>query len=207
MQFGLVISVILHAAILGWALITIQSQRELAHVRARPIITDLVTESELTKLRQGARTAKQLEAMAKEAPRPTSPRRKRPSPSLSPLRRRLRRRPSRPRPRPIRSPRSLLRPSLRHRRLRRPPAEEQKKIEDAQGVRSSALPRRSSRSKDCARPRRNARPRNSKRRAAQGRGAAQGRRTAQGRRAAPRRGAAAGRGEEARWTSSASRPS
>ena len=69
MQFGLVISVILHAAILGWALITIQSQRELRMSEPDPIITDLVTESELTKLRQGARTAKQLETVAKESPK------------------------------------------------------------------------------------------------------------------------------------------
>ena len=69
MQLGLVISVILHAAILGWALITIQSQRELRMPEPDPIITDLVTEGELTKLRQGARTAKQLEAVAKESPK------------------------------------------------------------------------------------------------------------------------------------------
>jgi colicin import membrane protein len=68
-QFGLVISVILHAAMLGWALITIQSQRELRMSEPDPIITDLVTESELTKLRQGARSAKQLETMAKESPK------------------------------------------------------------------------------------------------------------------------------------------
>jgi colicin import membrane protein len=69
LQFGLVISVIFHAAILGWALITIQSQRELRMPEPDPIITDLVTEGELTKLRQGVRTAKQLEAMAKESPK------------------------------------------------------------------------------------------------------------------------------------------
>lgn len=69
MQFGLVISVIFHAAILGWALITIQSQRELRMPEPDPIITDLVTEGELTKLRQGVRTAKQLEAAAKESPK------------------------------------------------------------------------------------------------------------------------------------------
>ena len=57
MQFGLVISVILHAAMLGWALITIQSQRELRMSEPDPIITDLVTESELTKLRQGGNVA------------------------------------------------------------------------------------------------------------------------------------------------------
>jgi len=69
LQFGLVISVIFHAAILGWALITIQSQRELRMPEPDPIITDLVTEGELTKLRQGVRTAKQLEAVAKESPK------------------------------------------------------------------------------------------------------------------------------------------
>jgi len=69
LQFGLVISVIFHAAILGWALITIQSQRELRMPEPDPIITELVTEGELTKLRQGVRTAKQLEAVAKESPK------------------------------------------------------------------------------------------------------------------------------------------
>lgn len=69
MQFGLIISVILHAALLAWALITIQSQRDLGMAEPDPIITDLVSESELTKLKQGARSAKQLEAMAKESPK------------------------------------------------------------------------------------------------------------------------------------------
>ncbi|MBX9590173.1 MAG: cell envelope integrity protein TolA [Hyphomonadaceae bacterium] len=69
MQFGLVISVILHAAILGWALITIQAQRELGMAEPEPIITELISESELTKLKKGVRSAKQLEAMAKETPK------------------------------------------------------------------------------------------------------------------------------------------
>ena len=69
MQFGLVISVIVHAAILGWAFITIHSQRELRVPEPDPIITGLVSESELTKLKQGVRTAKQLEAVAKESPK------------------------------------------------------------------------------------------------------------------------------------------
>ncbi len=62
MHFGLFISIVMHAAILGWAFITIQSQRELRVPEPEPIVTGLVTEGELTKLRQGARTAKQLEA-------------------------------------------------------------------------------------------------------------------------------------------------
>lgn len=69
MQFGLVISVLVHAAILGWALITIHSQRELGVPELEPIAVDMMDPSELTKLKQGSRTAKQLEAMAKEAPK------------------------------------------------------------------------------------------------------------------------------------------
>ena len=69
MQLGLVISVSLHVAILAWALFTIQSQRELLAPEPDPIVTDLISESELTKLKKGMRTAKQLEAEAKDSPK------------------------------------------------------------------------------------------------------------------------------------------
>ncbi len=69
MRGGLVTSVMLHAAILGWALFTIQAQRELRVAEPEPIAVDLVNASELTRLRQGARTAKQMEAEAKETPK------------------------------------------------------------------------------------------------------------------------------------------
>jgi colicin import membrane protein len=77
---GLATSVVLHAAMLGWALITIPSQRELRMAEPEPIAVDLVNASELTRLRQGVRTAKQMEAQPKEskaepakkeAPKPT----------------------------------------------------------------------------------------------------------------------------------------
>jgi colicin import membrane protein len=77
---GLVTSVLLHAAILGWALFTIQAQRELRVAEPEAIAVDLVSASDHTKLRQGARNAKQLEAQQpketkaepakKEAPKP-----------------------------------------------------------------------------------------------------------------------------------------
>lgn len=66
MRGSLVCSVVLHAGLLGWALFTIQTQRELRVPEPEPIAVDLVTQSELTKLRQGARAAKQLEAEAKQ---------------------------------------------------------------------------------------------------------------------------------------------
>ena len=62
MRSGLATSVVLHAAILAWALFTIQAQRELRMAEPEPIAVDLVNASDLTRLRQGARDAKQHEA-------------------------------------------------------------------------------------------------------------------------------------------------
>ena len=69
MRGGLATSVVLHAAILAWALFTIQAQREMRLPDPEPIAVDLVNSSELTRLRQGARNAKQLEAQPKESPK------------------------------------------------------------------------------------------------------------------------------------------
>ncbi len=70
MQFGLIVSVVLHAALLGWAFITIHTQRDMRALEPEPIVTAIISESDLTRLKQGVRTAKQLEAMAKEMPKP-----------------------------------------------------------------------------------------------------------------------------------------
>jgi colicin import membrane protein len=76
---GLISSVVLHAAILGWALVTIQSQPALPMPEPEAITIDLVPEADVTKLKKGVRTAKQLDAEAKtnksdlakkEAPKP-----------------------------------------------------------------------------------------------------------------------------------------
>jgi colicin import membrane protein len=78
---GLATSVVLHAAILAWALFTIQAQRELRMPEAEPIAVDLVSPSELTRLRQGARDAKQLEAQPKEAPKAEPSKKEAPKPT------------------------------------------------------------------------------------------------------------------------------
>jgi colicin import membrane protein len=78
---GLATSVVLHAAILAWALFTIQAQRELRLPDPEPIAVDLVNISELTRLRQGARNAKQLEAQAKEAPKAEPAKKEAPKPT------------------------------------------------------------------------------------------------------------------------------
>jgi colicin import membrane protein len=78
---GLVTSVMLHAAILGWALFTIQSRPELRVAEPEPIAVDLVNASELTRLRQGVRTAKQMEAEAKETPKAEPAKKEAPKPT------------------------------------------------------------------------------------------------------------------------------
>src|SRR5882724_11480012 len=78
---GLATSVVLHAALLAWALFTIQAQRDLRMPDPEPIAVDIVNASELTRLRQGARNAKQLEAQAKEAPKAEPAKKEAPKPT------------------------------------------------------------------------------------------------------------------------------
>jgi colicin import membrane protein len=69
-QFGLVISVLFHLAILGGALFSIQSSRqELRLSETEPVAVGMITPGDVTKVRQGVRTAKLLAAAeAKESP-------------------------------------------------------------------------------------------------------------------------------------------
>jgi colicin import membrane protein len=69
-HFGLIISLGLHTALLGWAVLNIQMLAPLRVAEPEPIAVDFVALSEITKLRQGLRTAKQLQAQPKESPRP-----------------------------------------------------------------------------------------------------------------------------------------
>jgi colicin import membrane protein len=69
-HFGLIISLGLHTALLGWAVLNIQMLAPLRVAEPEPIAVDFVAPGEITKLRQGSRTAKQLQAQPKESPRP-----------------------------------------------------------------------------------------------------------------------------------------
>jgi colicin import membrane protein len=80
-QFGLIISLCLHAALLGWAVLNIQTLAPLSVAEPEPVAIDLVTPGEVTKLRMGSRTAKQLQAQPKESPRPDVAKKEAPKPS------------------------------------------------------------------------------------------------------------------------------
>lgn len=70
MRLGLFASVLMHTALLFWALVGFSAARlpEPKVLEAEPIAVETITASELTKLRQGTRTAKLDDAQPKEAP-------------------------------------------------------------------------------------------------------------------------------------------
>ena len=81
MQFGLIISLCLHAALLGWAVLNIQTLAPLSVAEPEPVAIDLVPPSEVTKLRLGLRNAKQLRAQPKENPKPDVAKKEAPKPT------------------------------------------------------------------------------------------------------------------------------
>ncbi|MBO0766056.1 MAG: hypothetical protein J2P50_15915, partial [Hyphomicrobiaceae bacterium] len=69
MQVALAISVLLHLAILGGALFSLHARQELRVAEPDPVAVGMISPGEATKVRQGVRTAKLLEAEAKESPK------------------------------------------------------------------------------------------------------------------------------------------
>ena len=86
MYVGLLVSVLMHAALLAWTVVSIQSTPELKAPSIEPVAVDLVTPSELTKLTKGSRDAKLKEARPKESPQadPTPKEGPRPRPIAAP---------------------------------------------------------------------------------------------------------------------------
>lgn len=69
MYLGLAVSLLLHAGLLAWALVTIQTARDLTSPSYEPVAVDFISPSELTKMRAGNRNSKLKEAVAKESPK------------------------------------------------------------------------------------------------------------------------------------------
>ncbi|MEZ5851422.1 MAG: cell envelope integrity protein TolA [Hyphomicrobiaceae bacterium] len=86
MRVGLVISALLHAALLAWALVTIAETHEMKLPQPDPIIAEVVSADELNRMRQGSRDAKLDVAKPKEVPKPDEAKKeiKRPRPTPPP---------------------------------------------------------------------------------------------------------------------------
>jgi colicin import membrane protein len=65
--FGLLVSVMLHASLLGWTVVSIQSTPELRVPVIEPIAVDMISPSELTRITKGSRSATLKEARANES--------------------------------------------------------------------------------------------------------------------------------------------
>lgn len=85
MSFGLVVSVVLHAALLGFALISIgQTAPREPKDPVEPIVADVISASELNRMRKGVREAKLDEAQAKDVPKPDEAVKETPKPRPTP---------------------------------------------------------------------------------------------------------------------------
>lgn len=69
MPFGLLISLLMHCALLGWALFSMHSAPPLTP-DTPAISADIITPSEFLRLKQGSEDSKKLETQAKEEPKP-----------------------------------------------------------------------------------------------------------------------------------------
>lgn len=69
MRAGLITSVLAHSALLASVLFTIHTHQPPRIPEPEPLAVDLVTPGDVTRLKQGSRTAKQLEAQAKPTPK------------------------------------------------------------------------------------------------------------------------------------------
>ena len=70
MRLGLFTSTVMHSALLAWALVSFAEPRKLEIPPPEPVAADVVTESELTSLRQGSRDAKVDDAKQKDVDKP-----------------------------------------------------------------------------------------------------------------------------------------
>ena len=85
MYVGLLVSVLLHATLLGWTVISIQSTPELRASTPEPVAVDLISPSDLTRITKGSRQATLKEARPKESPQadPTPKESPRPRPQAA----------------------------------------------------------------------------------------------------------------------------
>ena len=80
MRLGFAISVVLHSALLAWALVSFAEPREFKVPEPEPVSADVITESDLVKIRQGSRTATLDNAMQKDVSKPDEAQKDTPKP-------------------------------------------------------------------------------------------------------------------------------
>ncbi|HET6390056.1 cell envelope integrity protein TolA [Hyphomicrobium sp.] len=83
MPFGLILSLLLHASLLGWAVFSMHANPPLSP-DTPAIAADIITPSEFLRLKQGAENAKNLETKANDQPKPDDSKNDTPKPTNAP---------------------------------------------------------------------------------------------------------------------------
>ena len=84
MRLGLAISLFLHSALLAWALVSFAEPREFKIPEPDPVAADVITETDLTTLRNGSRDAKLDDAREKDVAKPDEAVKDTPKPKPTP---------------------------------------------------------------------------------------------------------------------------
>ncbi len=84
MRLGIPASLLLHAVLLGWALLAVISTPKLEVPKLEPVEVAIITEGDLVRLKQGDREAKNLEAEGKDGPAKEPPKKDPPKPTPPP---------------------------------------------------------------------------------------------------------------------------
>ena len=92
MPFGLLISVLCHAALLFWAVFSMRAVERLPADDTPTISAEIITPTEFLRLKQGAEDSKKLETKAKDEPKPDESKNETKKPDDAPPPRRRRRR-------------------------------------------------------------------------------------------------------------------
>lgn len=85
MYLGFIVSLLLHAAVLGWALVSFHATPELPAPETPMIEATLVTLSELTRLKQGDPDSKVMESQQQDKPNPDKSPKEAPKPKVAAL--------------------------------------------------------------------------------------------------------------------------
>lgn len=81
---GLVLSLLFHASLLGWALFSMRTAQPLLSPDTPAISADIITPSEFLRLKQGSEDSKNLETKANDQPKPDDSKNDTPKPSNAP---------------------------------------------------------------------------------------------------------------------------
>ena len=84
MYYGLIVSMVLHLALLGWTLLSIERTPPLVETKPEPVEISILSEDDVVRLKQGERDSRNMEAEGKEGQAKEPPKKEPPKPTPPP---------------------------------------------------------------------------------------------------------------------------